>query len=50
MKKNGTFRWIIGIIAGVAAATAAITAFLIYQDKKKKEDAELEDYLENSIQ
>ena len=48
-KKNGIFT-IIGIIAAVAACTAAITAFLIVRDKKKKDNEELERYLDCSIQ
>lgn len=47
-KKN--FGWIIAVAAGVAAVTAAVTAFLIFKDKKKKDEEELEHYLDCSIQ
>ena len=43
-KKN--FGWIIAVVAGVAA----VTAFLIFKDKKKKDEEELEHYLDCSIQ
>ena len=33
--KNKKFMWIIGIISIVAAASAALTAFLIVKDKQK---------------
>lgn len=42
--------WIVGIVAGVAALTAAVTAFLIFRDKKQKDEEELEHYLDCSIQ
>ena len=48
--KNRRFLWIIGIISFVAAAFAAITAFLIVKDKQKKDDEELMEYLDNSIE
>ena len=41
-KKN--FGWIIAIVA------SAVTAFLIFKDKKKKDEEELEHYLDCSIQ
>ncbi len=50
MKKKGTLFTIIGIIVSVAAITAAVTAFLIVRDKKRKDDEELERYLDCSIQ
>ncbi len=48
--KNKKIIWIIGIISAVAALTAAITAFLIIKDKQKKDDEELMEYLDNSIE
>lgn len=48
LRKN--LGWIIGVVAGVAAVTAAVTAFLIFKDKKKKDEEELEHYLDCSIQ
>ena len=39
--KNKKLMWIIGIISLVAAASAALTAFLIVKDKQKKDDEEL---------
>ncbi|MBQ3299474.1 MAG: hypothetical protein II701_05580 [Ruminococcus sp.] len=48
--KNKKLMWIIGIISFVAAASAALTAFLIVKDKQKKDDEELMEYLDNSIE
>ena len=50
MFRNNKLMWIIGIISFVAAASAAITAFLIVMDKQKKDDEELMEYLDNSIE
>ncbi len=50
MSKNCKLGWIIGIIAGISALTAALTAFLIIRDKKKKDEEELDRYLEDAIQ
>ena len=48
---NKTFLTVlISVIGGVAAVTAAATAFLIFKDKQKKDEEELEHYLDNSIQ
>ncbi len=41
---------LISVIGGVAAITAAVTAFLIFKDKQKKDEEELEHYLDSSIQ
>ncbi len=50
MKKSTTkYVIIVSIVSAVAAVVAAVTAFLVYFDKKKDE-AELERYLEESIQ
>ena len=48
--KNKKLMWIIGIISIVATASAALTAFLIVKDKQKKDDEELMEYLDNSIE
>ncbi len=41
---------LLSVIGGVAAITAAVTAFLIFKDKQKKDEEELEHYLDSSIQ
>ncbi len=48
--KNKNFAWIIGIISFTVACVAAVTAFLIVKDKQKKDDEELMEYLDNSIE
>ncbi len=50
MQKKSKLGLIIGIISFVAAVTAALTAFLIVKDKKKKDDEELMEYLDCSIE
>lgn len=50
MSNNGKLGWIIGVISAVAAITAAITAFLIVREKKKRDEEELDRYLDCSIQ
>ena len=49
--KKSTGRWIalISVILGVVAVLTTLTTVLIYLDKKKDE-AELERYLDDSIQ
>ena len=47
-KKN--FGWIIAIVAGTVAIASAVTAFLIFKDKKKKDEEDLAHYLDCSIQ
>lgn len=49
MKTGGKLALLVGIIAAVAAVVAALSAVLIYLDKKK-DDEELERYLDCSIQ
>ncbi len=49
MKKGSKLAVFIGIIAAVAAVAASVTALLLYLDKKR-EDEELEHYLDCSIQ
>ena len=50
MEKKPRLGWIVVLISAVAAVTAAITAFLVVREKKKKDYAELEEYLDYSIQ
>ena len=50
MEKKSNLKWIICIISAVAALSAAITAFLFVREKKKKDDEQLEEYLDYSIQ
>jgi hypothetical protein len=42
--------FIIGIVSLVAVVSAALTAFFIVKDKQKKDDEELMEYLDNSIE
>ena len=48
--KNKKFFWVIGILSFVTAVSAAITAFLFIKDKQKKDDEELMEYLDSSIE
>lgn len=51
--KNHKCRWalIIGIISAVAALSAALTQrSLLVKDKQKKDDEELMEYLDSSIE
>lgn len=48
--KNKKLFWIVGIISVVAALSAALTAFFIVKDKQKKDDEELMEYLDSSIE
>ena len=48
--KKFDYKWIIWIASAVAAITAAVTAFLIVREKQKKDDEQLEEYLDYSIQ
>lgn len=48
--KKIELKWIIWIVSAVAAITAAVTAFLIVKEKQKKDDEQLEEYLDYSIQ
>ncbi len=47
---KNTVKILIATVAVVAALTAAVTAFLVYKDKKERDEAELEHYLDCSIQ
>jgi len=49
--KDKKLALIIAIVSAVLAIGAIVTGILIFLDKKKKkEEAELDDYLENAIQ
>ena len=48
--KNKRLMIIIGVVSLVAALSAALTAFFIVKDKHKKDDEELMEYLDNSIE
>ena len=50
MGNKCTWKWLVCIISAVAALSAAITAFLIVREKQKKDDEQLEEYLDYSIQ
>ncbi|WP_322183568.1 hypothetical protein [Neglectibacter caecimuris] len=49
MKKGSKLAVFIGVIAAVAAVVASLSALLLYLDKKRDEE-ELEHYLDCSIQ
>ncbi len=49
MKKGSKLAVLIGIVAAVAAVVAAVSAVLLYLDRKR-DDEELEHYLDCSIQ
>ncbi len=48
--KNKKLACLVGIITLVATLSAALTAFFIVKDKQKKDDEELMEYLDNSIE
>lgn len=50
MEKKSKLGFIIGIVAFVAAVSAALTAFFIVKEKKEKDDEELMNYLDCSIE
>ena len=49
MKKGSKLALFIGLVAAVAALVAALSALMLYKDKKR-DDEELEHYLDCSIQ
>ncbi len=49
MKKGSKLAIFIGVIAAIAAVVASLSAVLLYLDKKRDEE-ELEHYLDCSIQ
>ena len=50
MKKCNKAGLIIGIVTIAAAVATAVTAILLFLDRKKKDEEELERYLDCSIQ
>lgn len=50
MNNKSTLRLIVTVISIVATLTAALTAFLVIREKRRKDELELEEYLDNSIQ
>lgn len=48
--KKSTLGIIIGVVTFASAVAAAITAFLLINEKKKRDEEELERYLDCSIQ
>lgn len=49
MKNGSKLAILVGIVAAIAAVVASVSALLLYLDKKK-DDEELEHYLDCSIQ
>lgn len=50
-KKDSLSIWtVIGLIAAVSAIVASVTTAMLFIKKKEKEDKELEEYLDYSIQ
>lgn len=49
MKKGSKLAVFIGVVAAIAAVVASVSALLLYLDKKRDEE-ELEHYLDCSIQ
>lgn len=47
--KNKKFAWLIVIISGVAALSAALTAFFIVKNKQKEAEAELDAQLNDDL-
>ena len=50
MHKKSKFGLIIGVISFVAALSAALTALFIIKEKKRKDEEELMEYLDCSIE
>lgn len=50
MDNKKTIKWLVCVISAVAALSAAITAFLFVRQKQKKDEEQLEEYLDYSIQ
>lgn len=50
MKKHNTFALLITVISAVAALTAGMVAVALFFEKKRKDEEELEHYLDCSIQ
>ena len=47
--KKGNLAFIIGIISGVVAVTTAVAAVFIIKEKQRKDELELEEYLNSNI-
>ena len=50
MKHCNKFRWLIGILSLAAVVAATVAAGVVYLEKKKKDEEDLEHYLDCSIQ
>ena len=50
MKKTGKLALVLGIVAAVVAVVAATATILMYLDRKKENEEDLEHYLDYSIQ
>lgn len=49
MKRNSSFGWIIALISAIVAVSAALSTLYLFKKKKDKDNAELEEYLDNAI-
>ncbi|MDO4418773.1 MAG: hypothetical protein Q4B92_00225 [Ruminococcus sp.] len=49
MKKNSSLGWIIALVSAIVAVSAALTTLYLFKKKKDKDNAELEEYLDNAI-
>ena len=50
MKKTKNWVVIIGVVTAVIAIATAVTGVLLYLEKKRKDNEEIERYIEDSIQ
>lgn len=50
IKKISKFSILMGVIAALAAVTAAGVALMVFFDRKRKDEEELDDYLNCAIQ
>ena len=48
--KGNKLAMVLGVVSLVAAIAAAVTAVVLFLEKKKKDDEDLEHYLDCSIQ
>ena len=49
MKKNSSLGWVIALVSAIVAVSAALTTLYLFKKKKDKDNAELEEYLDNAI-
>ena len=49
MKKNSSLGWIIALVSAIVAVSAALTTLYFFKKKKDKDNAELEEYLDNAL-